>query len=867
MPKGFRTKSATSTPPPDPESLFRNLRRSSQVPYLWSHQSDLLRSYEQLHRDTADVALELPTGSGKTLVGLLIGEWRRQAFEERVIYLAPTRQLCYQVSELAKDYGIQTRVLVGRQDEYPADQYGDFATARSIAVTSYSGVFNSNPRLNDAHVLVLDDAHAAEGYVSSLWTVSLRRSDVPDLFNNVLDLLGVAIPRYVLAMMKGTLFERSLISAIPFPSAWKFLQPLRDLLNGMLESGALPEGIRFPWLMIRQHLDVCQIYYSWSEIALRPIIPPTWTHSPFSGTKQRIYMSATLGEGGDLERIFGISHINRLPIPKGWERQGSGRRLMLFPDRSLDDVETGRFVTKAIERQGRALVICASHVSADQFANFLEEELPNHRILRALEIEKSLEPFVTEDKAILLLAGRYDGLDLRDEACRLLIVHGLPAGVNLQERFLYERIGATALLRDRVRTRLTQAMGRCTRNSTDYATVLLEGDRLFDFCTKSETRQGLHPEIQAELAFGLENSADHESADDFMELVNLFLTRGKEWEDAEQEIVRRRESAEKKTAPITDTLAAIVPNEVEYVRGLWSGNFEYAQEAGRKAADRLDGLELSSYRSWWYYLAGIPAYLLFAEKGRKDQETVARDLWSRARAASVQPWFRELDAFAGTLRPGEGDQVPRIAAQACEAVASRLIEMGLLGSRFDKAATEMEDHLASTESTEFELGLLGMGRMLGWDATRPKESGAPDGVWQIVDKLVLLFEAKTDEDPKSGVSKSTLLQAGGHYKWTKAKLTLSGDTRVAVIVVTPRKFLDSTAVPHAADVYLISPDEVRSGAAQMLSVLRNIRGQSSEKEQLALQWTVYEAFRQQKLLPQDIFRKMTSRKMAELPHK
>ncbi|MEO1670426.1 MAG: hypothetical protein AAFR77_06490 [Cyanobacteria bacterium J06631_2] len=32
-------------------------------------------------------------------------------------------------------------------------------------------------------------------------------------------------------------------------------------------------------------------------------------------------MSATLGEGGELERITGVEKMSRLPIPQGWQKQ------------------------------------------------------------------------------------------------------------------------------------------------------------------------------------------------------------------------------------------------------------------------------------------------------------------------------------------------------------------------------------------------------------------------------------------------------------------------------------------------------------------------------------------------------------------
>ena len=40
---------------------------------LWAHQADVLRDY-LAHVDDADLAIELPTGAGKTLVGMLASQ-------------------------------------------------------------------------------------------------------------------------------------------------------------------------------------------------------------------------------------------------------------------------------------------------------------------------------------------------------------------------------------------------------------------------------------------------------------------------------------------------------------------------------------------------------------------------------------------------------------------------------------------------------------------------------------------------------------------------------------------------------------------------------------------------------------------------
>jgi len=86
-----------------PESLANDLK-TRKVAGLLSHQTDVLPEYVQAGVDKPDIAIQLPTGSGKTYVGLLIAEWRRRKFGERAVYLCPTRQLVYQVVEQLKCY-------------------------------------------------------------------------------------------------------------------------------------------------------------------------------------------------------------------------------------------------------------------------------------------------------------------------------------------------------------------------------------------------------------------------------------------------------------------------------------------------------------------------------------------------------------------------------------------------------------------------------------------------------------------------------------------------------------------------------------------------------------------------------------------
>lgn len=83
--------------------------------------------------------------------------------------------------------------------------------------------------------------------------------------------------------------------------------------------------------MIRAGIDASLVYLSYNGIQIRPMIPPTSENKVFAQARQRIYLSATLGSGGELERAFGRTSIVRMPL-KSKSAPRSGRRLFVFPD-------------------------------------------------------------------------------------------------------------------------------------------------------------------------------------------------------------------------------------------------------------------------------------------------------------------------------------------------------------------------------------------------------------------------------------------------------------------------------------------------------------------------------------------------------
>src|SRR3954465_14176241 len=116
----FRKGPSSGAVPESPALLFRDLRRDPEVKFLWGHQQQVLDAFCESFLDKADVALELPTGSGKTLVGLLIAEYCRGKQGLRAAFLCPTKQLAVQVHRASVRYGTDTVLLIGPQADWSA---------------------------------------------------------------------------------------------------------------------------------------------------------------------------------------------------------------------------------------------------------------------------------------------------------------------------------------------------------------------------------------------------------------------------------------------------------------------------------------------------------------------------------------------------------------------------------------------------------------------------------------------------------------------------------------------------------------------------------------------------------------------------
>ena len=236
--------------------------------------------------------------------------------------------------------------------------------------------------------------------------------------------------------------------------------------------------------------------------------------------------------------------------------------------------------------------------------DYLAKNIPGISIFSANELSESKKDFLASNNAMVIMANRFDGVDFPNEESRMLIVYNLPKVTHLQERFLVSKMAAAVLYAERIKTRIVQAAGRCTRNASDYSVVCVLGDSILNEMTSPAGLASYHPEMRAEIQFGIENSTDFSNVEDIMENVQIFFNRNDEWESAEAEIVERRDefvlcgdNTEQEKLYVKLCNAAQLEVKVQYA--LWKKDYQTALENILTIISLLDAPSLSGYKCYW----------------------------------------------------------------------------------------------------------------------------------------------------------------------------------------------------------------------------------------------------------------------------
>ena len=791
-------------------SEFLKSFRSEKFKELWPAQDYVLGQYANEFKDKTDVAIELPTGAGKTLIALLIAEdWRKE--NRKVAILSANKTLARQMEMEAQQLGIPAVLMEGRGIDIPSGDKRDYHRANNIAVMNYWVYFNQNPVVDNADLLVMDDAHLSEHCLHSLWSVEIDRYKHNNLFKALVTELVTRFPEYT--VLQDALDDNAspttppeLLSFIDQVSISRRFKEIVDT-SPLLETDI---DLKFRWNRLRNFLNEANIYLSLNSIWIRPYIYSLIANSHYSEATQRIYMSATIGEPSDLCRRLGTKRIEKIPVPQEFSEATSGRRFIIM--NRIDDKDIPERLQTAIltslRKCPKSVWMCTSGPEAEKFRQIVstwlnENGLVGHQTWLLSSLGDEIDQFKRAKSGHLFVAGRFDGMDFQGDECRLVVLTTLPRAINIQEEFLCAYLRDAGFMKRRLNQRIIQALGRCNRSVDDYAVYVLADRRFATHFGRESHRQGIPKNIIAEVDMA-EDMAEV-NISDLEAKVDTFLDGNfSEFDVTLQGMLSGVSSIPDGTASTDiaeDEVLGWAAMFVSQNYNIAAEKFESCWEKAREA----NIIELGAYYGWCW----AKARYLGTLQGEGTKEESLSILEMAINRGGRSSWFNRMRASLNRERAQTGTTSIIATEEYSHAIVrsfdNLLEQVGTRGTRFERWCSQLNEELQSNHHDQYREGLEKLGKLLGYDSNRPQHGSATDCRWRGIFgnyKEVVTFEVKIEDAPSGKIAASDIGQVHNQIARAKAEFETLGYT-IRGFIVTHVNELMPDAESSAGEIRII----------------------------------------------------------------
>ncbi len=730
----------------DPVELYKNLDRASDKGPLRPSQEAILGEWAAFHQSQRDVIVKLHTGQGKTLVGLLMLQARLNQGKGPAVYLCPNNFLIEQTCEQAKQFGIPT----SKADPELPDA---FLNSEHILVTSVQKLFNGLTKFgmdrNSVAVgtLLMDDAHACADTIRNACKLRIEASEdayqrLRTLFANDLEQQGVGT--------YADICNGKLDALLPVPY-WCWYEREAEVA-GILSAASNTGSVKFVWPLVRNILKHCTCVVSGGAIEIEPHIAPLNSFGSYWNAEHRIFMSATVTDDAFLIKGLQLAPETVLK-PLVYERESwSGEKMILLPSLINPTLDRASIVSKFGSTDARrkfgVVVLATSFKNTGDWAKY------GAKVANTETVRDNIGDLRRGDYAqTLILVNRYDGIDLPDDSCRVLIFDGKPYSESLID--LYEegcRPESDTTLMRLART-IEQGMGRSVRGEKDYSVVIAIGSDLTRALRDQHSRSYLSSQMATQIKIGLEIAgyareeicSGTEVEDAFLGLIRQCLTRDEGWKAfyAEQmEKVRPKEA--------NKTLLTIYAAELEAEQHFLAGDYVAAASRLQRLLD--ENKFGSSDRGW--YLQNLARYHY-----PSDQVEVTR----------LQLAAHNTNRML--MRPAHGSIVTKLSLISLGRV-ERIAEWLRSQGDFTQVEIAIGDILGrlvfGMKADKFEQALDELSRALGLAGERPDKEWkeGPDNLWALDDVNYIVWECKSEVDLKRiEINKSEAEQMNRSAAW------------------------------------------------------------------------------------------------------
>lgn len=761
----------------DPIEIYDSLDRSSATGPLRPAQIRVLETWFSDKRNEKDLIIKLHTGAGKTLIGLLIAQSYLNSGKGPAIYICPNIYLMQQACEEAEKFGIP-HCYIPKTNEIP----DEFLQGQAVLITYVQKVFNGlsifgiKNRSIRVGCLVLDDSHACIDSITGASTIRVLSTSpafkaLCQLFESDLKQQGEGTYQ---DFLNGS---RDIVIPIPYWTWQNNISQITEILSKQTED----TDIKFAWPLLRDQLSDCHAFLSNNKIEIVPACVPIQQFGIFSSANHRILMSATTQEDTFFVKGLGLSiHAVEEPLIDN-KYQWSGEKMVLIPElicESLSSNDLLQLICSNPHKFGIA-VLAPSFEKAKKYESLgaiLMNE-PGTQYQMYNKISEFKENYI--DKTIVF-ANRYDGIDLPDDLCRILILDSVPYYDSLSDRYEELCRPESEIVKIKTIQKIEQGLGRSVRGEKDYSVILLFGRDLIKYLRTINNRKLFSPQTQKQIEIGFDiiemakEDAPQNSADEvvaLMSTINQCLERDSGWKDYYAD--RMDEISHVPT--VRKSLYDILQKEREAYTHALIGNYD---DACAVIQNIVDMCEDDSDKAW--YLQMMAKYKYHTSKS--DANTL------------------QISAFKKNnqlLKPISGIVYSKIRFAIDDTRARNIQTFMSQFAEYSELSLEIEEMLSNLSfgvvAEKFENAICNLGKLLGYISQRPDKEirKGPDNLWCISSNQYVLIECKSEVlQSRKAISKDEAGQMEEHCAWFEEEYP-SANARNILIIPTAKMATDA----------------------------------------------------------------------------
>ncbi|MEY2833428.1 MAG: hypothetical protein RLZZ574_2687, partial [Cyanobacteriota bacterium] len=534
------------------------------------------------------------------------------------------------------------------------------------------------------------------------------------------------------------------------------------------------QEVTFCWDLIKDNIDNCQCFISGKQLEISTLLSPIEKFGTFSKAQHKILMSATTQNDSFFIKGLGINtNAIKNPLVSASEKW-SGEKMIIIPSLIRDDLNRESIINyfakaKNDGKFGR-VVITSSFKKAEFYKNLGSVVTQSNTIFEEVKKLK----FGNYSNTIVIV-NRYDGIDLPDDACRILIIDSMPYSDSLTERYEEECRENSDLVNIKAAQKIEQGFGRSVRGEKDYSVILVIGNDLVKFLRSASSNRFFSNQTQKQIELGIEISQmakedvlsqEYNFIKIIYDLIGQCINRDEGWKEFYKERMDESTNNRQQTVSKIDILK-ILELERKAEESFYKNETEKAIKHMQSIIDFYETDEC--IEKGWYL------------------QTLARYQYKLSKSESNKIQKNAYKKNSQLLKPKEGISYQRL-SYINENRIKRInnwISSYKNHEELMMSVNEIVENLSFGQLSEkFEKALQNLGNAIGFLSQRPDKEfkKGPDNLWCASKNDYFIFECKSEvEDSRNEITKTETGQMNNHCAWFEQEYNTEKVKRILII--------------------------------------------------------------------------------------